>query len=178
MDRPPPVITLTTDFGLADHYVASLKGVILSTNPHAVILDVTHEVRPQRIEQAAFLLGVTLPYLPAGAIHVVVVDPGVGTERRALAISTPRGVFVGPDNGVLSAALPDEARPAPAATFEAQEAPLPAGFRAVEVRERAYMREPVSNTFHGRDIFAPAAAHLSLGAALERLGPPIERLLA
>src|SRR3990170_4989981 len=130
MDRPPPVITLTTDFGLADHYVASLKGVILSINPLAVILDVTHEVRPQRIEQAAFLLGVTLPYLPPGAIHVVVVDPGVGTERRALAVSTPRCLFVGPDNGVLSPALPGEARPTAGAGFEARETSLPAGFRA------------------------------------------------
>src|SRR3990170_2540863 len=146
MDRPPPVITLTTDFGLADHYVASLKGVILSINPLAVILDVTHEVRPQRIEEAAFLLGVTLPYLPPGAIHAAVVDPGVGTQRRALAISTPRALFVGPDNGVLSPALPEEARPAAHLGPEARPVALPAGIRAVEISERAYMREPVSHT--------------------------------
>ena len=178
MDRPPPLITLTTDFGLADQYVPSVKGVILCVNPRAVIMDVTHEVRPQRIEQAAFLLAVTLPYLPTGAIHIVVVDPGVGTERRALAIETPQGFFVGPDNGCLSAALPDEARPPADAGLEPRKVSLPSGFRAVEIRERAYMRQPVSNTFHGRDVFAPAAAHLSLGIPLEKLGPPVGSVLA
>ncbi|OGO50766.1 MAG: hypothetical protein A2148_03475 [Chloroflexi bacterium RBG_16_68_14] len=170
-----PVITLTTDFGLADPYVAAMKGVILALNPRAVIVDVSHEVRPQRLLQAAFITQSAWPFFPGDAVHVAVVDPGVGTERRALALVTPRGRFLGPDNGVLSAALPDEARPPPDQGLAL--VPLPAGYRAFAITNRRLLREPVSATFHGRDVFAPAAAHLSLGLRPEELGEPVEAML-
>lgn len=173
---PQPVITLTTDFGLADPYVASMKGVILSLNPHAVIIDVSHAVRPQRIEQGAFLLEAALPYLPPGSVHVAVVDPGVGTHRRAIALRTPSGTFVGPDNGVLSAALPDDVRSRPGET--GGRVRLPDGASGVALTDPRYHRQPVSDTFHGRDIFAPAAAHLSLGVPLSDLGEPLEDVIA
>jgi S-adenosylmethionine hydrolase len=173
-----PIITLTTDFGLADPYVAAMKGVILSHNPAATIVDITHEVRPQQVAQAAFLLAQALPYFPPGTIHVVVVDPGVGTARQALALAAPEMVLVGPDNGVLSAALPEETRrrALPGPVPKAVE--LPDGYRAVALRRRRYMRKPVSATFHGRDVFASAAAHISLGVELEALGPPVRRIRA
>jgi hypothetical protein len=168
------IVTLTTDFGLGDPYVAAMKGVLLTLNPRAVIVDVSHEVRPQQLLQAAFIAGAAWPHFPADAIHVCVVDPGVGTERRALAIETPRGVFVGPDNGVLSAALPNDARPVEGC----QAVRLPNGYRAFEITNRRYLHEPVSATFHGRDVFAPAAAHLSLGVAPEELGEAVDTVLA
>lgn len=172
-----PVITLTSDFGLQDPYVGAMKGVILAINPAAAIVDISHGVRPQAIEQAAFLLGAAWPYFPPGTIHVVVVDPGVGTERRALALRTPQGTFVGPDNGVLSAALPDPVREEASGEDKAAEVGLPSGHRAVSLSNEAYFRHPVSSTFHGRDIFTPVAAHLSLGVPLEELGQPVERIL-
>lgn len=170
------IITLTTDFGLADPYVAAMKGVILSTNPQATIVDISHDVRPQRVEQGAFVLASAWPDFPAGAIHVAVVDPGVGGQRLALALQTEEALFLGPDNGILSAALPD-------ATREQAEAggspvPLPAGTRAVALTNERFHRRPVSPTFHGRDIFAPAAAHLSLGVPLEDMGEPAGRIVA
>lgn len=173
-ESAPPIITLTTDFGLSDAYAGAMKGVLLSINPRVTIVDISHDVRPQQISQAAFLTQAAWPHFPDGAIHIAVVDPGVGTERRAVAIETPRGRFVGPDNGVLSAALPDEARRAD----EAAPVALPAGYRAFAITNAPYMREPVSATFHGRDIFAPAAAHLSLGVPIEELGEPADRIVA
>lgn len=175
MNRPP-IITLTTDFGLADPYVAVMKGVILSLNPSSVIVDITHEVRPQQVAQAAFLLAQALPYFPAGTIHVAVVDPGVGTARWALVLATPEALLVGPDNGVLSAALPEETRRQAGPGPRPGEVDLPEGYRAVAIERRRYMRNPVSATFHGRDIFAPAAAHLSLGVDLQALGPTVHRV--
>lgn len=173
---PRPVITLTTDFGLADPYVAAMKGVILTLNPQAVFLDVSHAVRPQQIRQGAFLLQTALPYLPPGAVHIAVVDPGVGTERRAIAIETAAGRFVGPDNGALSPALPDDLRER--AHDGGGTVPLPYGARAVALTDPRYQRQPVSDTFHGRDIFAPAAAHLSLGLPLSELGEPVTDVFA
>ena len=171
-----PIITLTTDFGLADSYVAEMKGVILGINPQAVIVDVSHAVRPQRLLQAVFLTQAAWPAFPTSAIHVVVVDPGVGTERRAIALVTPHERVVGPDNGVLSAGLPDAARP------PADEGPrpveLPEGYRGFTITNRRYLREPISATFHGRDVFAPAAAHLSLGVPAEELGEPVDGIVA
>lgn len=172
------IITLTTDFGLADHYVAAMKGVILSVNPDATIVDVTHEVLPQQVRQAVYLTGCAWPFFPPDAIHVAVVDPGVGTERRALVLAGPQAVYVGPDNGVLSAALPEEARPPAGSGAEAAQVPLPTGYRAFLIAERRFRREPVSATFHGRDVFAPAAAHLSLGVPPEEFGPAVDGLLA
>jgi S-adenosylmethionine hydrolase len=171
------IITLTTDFGLADHYVAAMKGVILSTNPEAIIVDVTHDVAPQQVVQAVYLTGSAWPHFPHDAIHVAVVDPGVGTHRRALLLQTPSGLHAGPDNGVLSAALPEEARRTiPGDSPE--DIALPEGYRAFQIAEPRFMRMPVSDTFHGRDIFAPAAAHLSLGVPPEDFGEAVSSMLA
>ena len=165
------IITLTSDFGLADTYVAAMKGVILSLNPDAVIVDVSHAVRPQRIEQGAFLLESARPHFPAHAVHVAIVDPGVGTARRGLALQTPLGILVGPDNGVLSSALAQEVREG--AGEGGGRVPLPQATTGVELTNPRYHRLPVSDTFHGRDVFAPAAAHLSLGVALAELGATV-----
>lgn len=173
-----PIITLTTDFGLEDPYVAAMKGVILTISPQVTIVDISHAVRPQAIAQGAFLLASAWPHFPRGSIHVGVVDPGVGTKRRALAVRTPAATFVGPDNGLLSPALPDEVREAAWGQDQAAPVRLPEGYRAVSLTNEAYFHQPVSSTFHGRDIFAPVAAHISLGVPLEDLGPPVEEMLA
>jgi S-adenosyl-L-methionine hydrolase (adenosine-forming) len=153
---PVPVITLTTDFGQADGYVAAVKGVILTICPQATLVDVSHEIRPQAVAQAAYLLLAVAPYFPPGTVHLVVVDPGVGTQRRAVAVETGRAIYVAPDNGVLSLALAgDKAR------------------AAVELTEPRYRLAEVSATFHGRDIFAPAAAHLAGGRSLTEMGPSL-----
>ena len=175
-DVARPIITLTTDFGLADSYVGEMKGVILGINAQASIVDISHAVQPQRILQAVFMTQVAWRSFPTGAIHVSIVDPGVGTDRRAIALVTPRGHFVGPDNGVLSAALPEEARPqSPGGPTTVA---VPAGCRAFTITNPQVLREPLSATFHGRDVFAPAAAHLSLGMPAETLGEPVDDLLA
>ncbi len=151
------VITLLTDFGTKDYFVPSMKGVILSINPGAVIVDITHDVPKFNVFKAAFILYSCYKYFPKGTIHVVVVDPGVGTKRRAIAIRTRNYIFIGPDNGVLMLAAEDDG--------------------IVEVREisnKEYMLGSISTTFHGRDIFAPAAAHLSLGKPFEDLGPELK----
>lgn len=177
MTLNPPIITLTTDFGVSEHYVGVMKGVILSINPRATVVDITHQVQPQRVEEGCFLLGAAWTHFPAGSIHVVVVDPGVGTERRALALATPSGFFVGPDNGVLSAALPDSARPRSLRPV-ARPVGLPEGYNAVAISNPRFLRQPLSATFHGRDVFAPVAAHLSLGAALDSFGEKLSSMLA
>lgn len=169
------IIALTTDFGLADPYVAAMKAVILAINPHTLIVDVSHQVRPQGIEQGAFLLEAVIPYFPPGTIHLAVVDPGVGSARRALALRTPVAILVGPDNGLLSAALPAHLRAQ--ASPPTSRLPLPQGFQAVSLENHRYFRHPVSATFHGRDIFAPVAAYLSLGLSLAELGPSLESML-
>jgi S-adenosylmethionine hydrolase len=171
-----PVITLTTDFGLADPYVASMKGVILSLNPQTVIVDVSHAARPQQIEQGAFLLQASLPYFPPDSIHIAVVDPGVGSQRRAIALRAASGTFIGPDNGILSAALPDDIRSR--AAEAGGRVRLPEGSSGVALTDTHYHRQPVSDTFHGRDIFASAAAHLSLGVPLSDLGQPVDDVAA
>ncbi|MFB3889045.1 MAG: S-adenosyl-l-methionine hydroxide adenosyltransferase family protein [Candidatus Bathyarchaeia archaeon] len=150
------VISLTTDFGLRDPYAVEMKAVILSICPTAVIVDVTHDVEKFNVRMGAFLLSCAAPYFPEGTIHLGVVDPGVGTQRRRIIVQTERGFFVGPDNGLLMLAA------------EAQ------GIRRVhEIRSRRLVLPHVSSTFHGRDIFAPAAAHMSNGVALEEFGPEI-----
>ena len=176
MSGAPPIITLTTDFGLQDHYLAAMKGAILTINPTARLVDVSHAIRPQAIEQAAFVLAAAWPYFPPDAIHVAVVDPAVGSGRRALALRAAGATFVGPNNGVLSAALPDDVRMA--AGDSAAPVDLPGGYRAVSLANERFFRTPVSSTFHGRDVFGPVAAHLSLGVPLEELGEPVERIIA
>lgn len=170
------LLTLTSDFGLADPYVAQMKGVVLGLNPRATLVDISHDVRPQRLLQAVFITQAAWSAFPPDALHIVVVDPGVGSSRRAIVLDTPGGRYLGPDNGVLSSALPDHARPRAEGGLAA--VALPARHRAFAITARRYMREPVSATFHGRDVFAPAAAHLSLGVAPEALGEPLDAVLA
>lgn len=169
----PPLIVLTTDFGTSDPYVGVMKGVILTINPGAAIVDLTHQVQPQNLQQASFLLGASHRFFPPGAIHVLVVDPGVGTGRRALLLTTPAAQFLAPDNGILSGVLGQHLEAPPTETCRV---PVPSGCAAFELTNPQYWRHPVSDTFHGRDIFAPAAAHLSLGVAPEDLGPPVADL--
>lgn len=149
-----PIITLTTDFGLADGYVGTMRGVILRIAPEVTLVDLSHQVPAQDIRAGAFVLYQAVPYFPPETIHVVVVDPGVGSQRRALAVRTAQGIFVAPDNGVLSYVL---------ASGEVHE--------AVSLTNPACQLPQVSTTFHGRDIFSPAAAHLANGVPLEELGP-------
>lgn len=148
------IITLTTDFGEEDSYVAEMKGVILSICPNATLVDITHYVQPQDIQNGAFVLLVASRAFPPGTVHLAVVDPGVGTERRPIAVQTDRGFYVAPDNGILSYVL-------------AEEPPQ----RAVVLSNESYYRQPVSATFHGRDIFAPAAAYIHNGVPLQAFGP-------
>lgn len=153
-------ITLTTDFGTRDAYVAAMKGTMLNLCPDVRFVDITHEISPQDVMEAAFVLREALPYFPADTVHLVVVDPGVGTDRRPVALGHGAHRFVGPDNGVfplvLERAMPDEA--------------------VVLDREAAWRTPVPSRTFHGRDIFAPVAARVAAGAALSEVGSPIERL--
>ena len=166
-----PVITLTTDFGTADTFVGEMKGVILGVNPDAAIVDLTHDVPPHDIVAGAYLLGAAYRQFPPGTIHVAVVDPGVGTARRALAVSGPNAVFVCPDNGLLSYVLEYEGGSAPdGPPLEVGEAGLPPGWVAYHLKDDRYWRRPVSATFHGRDIFASVAAYLSVGKPAAKMG--------
>ena len=153
-------MTLTTDFGLDDAYVGVMHGVILGICPEARIVDLCHHIAPQNVRQAAFVLQTAHRYFPPGTVHVVVVDPGVGSARRALAVRTRRAFFVAPDNGVLSYLLEDEP-------------PL----EQVHLTQREYWLPAISQTFHGRDIFAPVGAHLAKGVPLAALGQPAEDLV-
>ena len=174
-----PVITLTTDFGLKDGYVAAMKGVILDINPNATLIDISHSIAVQDMREAAFVLGTAYRYFPPGTIHLVVVDPGVGTGRRGLALNGSGYSFVAPDNGVLSYVLADVTRGSgPGSSLHVRPHCLPDGFQTVSLTNSEFWRPEVSGTFHGRDIFAPAAAHLSLGIPLEALGEPVSSVMA
>ena len=175
---PPPAITLLTDFGLEDVYVGVIKAVIHRLAPQSPVIDITHAVAPQDVVQGAFLLEQAWRYFPEGTVHLVVVDPGVGTSRRRLALAYQGHYFIGPDNGVLSAAMPDTARPARriGETYEAQELIVPSGVRAFAGEPSAGAK--VSATFEGRDVFAPAAAFLAGGTDITRTGRPLDRLRA
>ena len=169
------VITLTTDFGLDDGYVAAMKGAILTVNPQATLVDVAHTVEPQNIAQAAFLIGTVHRHFPQGSVHLVVVDPGVGTQRQATILATPEAAFVAPDNGCLSQVLEDTgARPCDG---DGRRAPG-TGSAAFAITNQRFFRQPVSATFHGRDVFAPVAAHLSLGRRPDEFGQPLATLQA
>ena len=157
MDRPSGIITLITDFGIQDGYVGAMKGVILGINPRARIVDISHRVNRHDLLQAALVLRNTCSYFPPGSVHLVVVDPGVGGRRKALVAETEDFVFVGPDNGVFSPALED----------------FPP-VRVVAIQKSRYILPRVSDTFHGRDIFAPVAAHCSLGVGVDEFGPEIK----
>jgi S-adenosylmethionine hydrolase len=151
-----PIITLLTDFGERDGYVGAMKGVILGIAPHVSLVDISHDIPPQDIPSAAYVLWSTYRFFPPDTIHLVVVDPGVGTERRPIAVQTRHGRFVAPDNGVLGYVLEQEEE-----------------WQAVHLTERRFWRPEISQTFHGRDIFAPTAAHLAAGVPLHEFGPAI-----
>ncbi|MBI5444961.1 MAG: SAM-dependent chlorinase/fluorinase [Deltaproteobacteria bacterium] len=154
-----PIIALTTDFGLEDAYVGIVKGVVLGLCPGATVVDVSHAVPPQDVLAGCLTLEAARPYFPPDTIHLAVVDPGVGTDRRALLAVTGHGSFLAPDNGLLSFLDAAEIR----------------DLRSVE--NPAYRLRPVSRTFHGRDVFAPAAAHLAAGAPSSSFGPPLAEMV-
>jgi S-adenosylmethionine hydrolase len=168
------IITLTTDFGLADGYVAAMKGVVLGINPEVQLVDICHSIKPQNISQAAFVLSTVYEFFPRRTIHLVVVDPGVGTERRAIILRTPEADFVAPDNGVLSYVIQQYA--ATPINVDQKQLELGPGLEAVAITKSQFWRSPVSSTFHGRDVFAPVAAHLSLGLPPADFGEVITSL--
>lgn len=152
------IVTLTTDFGLQDHYVGAMKGVILGIAPDVRLVDISHQIPPQDVMAGAWVARNAARYFPEGTVHLVVVDPGVGTRRKPVALEWGGQLFTGPDNGLFS--------------LIADQGP----YRACRLTNRSYWREQVSNTFHGRDIFAPVAAALANGVSLESLGEPVEHL--
>ncbi len=165
------VVTLTTDFGLADAYVAAMKGVVLGINPRARLVDICHCIKPRNISQAAFVLSTAWEFFPHRTIHLVVVDPGVGTDRQAVILRTPRADFVAPDNGVLSYIIQDCAAGEVVDNRQQLE-----GAEAFAITESRFWRSPVSPTFHGRDIFGPVAARLSLGTPPSAFGESVKSL--
>ncbi len=158
MDTPARVVTLLTDFGLRDHFVAAMKGVMLGVNPALRFVDISHLIPPHDIFSGAFTLAQAYRYFPYGTVHVAVVDPGVGTARKALAVSSGGHFFVAPDNGLLTYVFSHEG-----------------GFVAHEITADHYFHKPLSATFHGRDVFAPIAAWITRDVPLGKLGPPVER---
>jgi len=154
-----PVVTLLTDFGLRDHFAGVLQGAVLSVCPAARIVDISHEVTAFDILEGAFLLAQSWRYFPVGTVHVVVVDPGVGSNRRPIVVEAGGHRFVAPDNGVLSMIYSEESHV------------------VRHVSEERFFRQPVSQTFHGRDVFAPVAGHLALGVSPAEFGPAINDYL-
>lgn len=152
------IITLLTDFGTKDHYVASMKGVILRINPKCNIIDITHQISPQDIEGGALLLAHTFSYFPKGTIHLAIVDPGVGGERKPILLKTENYFFVGPDNGLF--------------TWVSEKEKVDC---VIGLTNQKYFLPHITSTFHGRDIFAPVAAHLSLGIRPEAFGKKIHK---
>lgn len=181
---PAPPIVLATDFGLADGYVGMMRGVIAGINPTAGVVDLTHGIGAQDIRHGAVILADSCSYFPHGSIFVAVVDPGVGTDRAAILLETPDYCFIAPDNGLLTlvcrrydAAFGDTDTTADGDTTDTNVA-TPAGCRAWRLTNPAYWRHPVSRTFHGRDVFAPAAAHLALGISPAAMGAPAAEIIA
>lgn len=156
MENKKRVITLLTDFGLRDHFVAAMKGVMLEINPDLAFVDISHLIPAHDIHSGAFTLAQACAFFPAGTIHVAVVDPGVGTARKALAVSAGGHFFVAPDNGILTY------------IFDREQ-----DFKAHEITADHYFRKPLSSTFHGRDIFAPVAAWISREVPLQKFGPQL-----
>jgi len=159
MQKQPPVISLLTDFGRYDSYVGTMKGVILGINPFTQIIDLCEDISPQDIFGAAYALHSAYKYFPEGTVHLCVVDPGVGSDRKIICLKTEKYVFLAPDNGVLSFII----------TQDKPEI-------IIEVTNKEYFLPKVSNTFHGRDIFAPVAAHIVNGIELEKLGNKIDKI--
>lgn len=159
MVSTPRIISLLTDFGTQDGFVGIMKGVILGINPSVSIVDLSHDVPPQNILTGALILRSAVPFFPPGTIHVAIVDPGVGSARRAIMVETATSFLIGPDNGLLSLAAPPDSVQ-----------------RVIHLTNSRYFPPLVSQTFHGRDIFAPVAAHLSRGISLEDFGPPVTNM--
>lgn len=159
--QPPAIITLTTDFGEGSRYVAAMKGVLLSINPDLRLIDISHSVPPQDIQHGAIVLAETAPFFPPHTLHIAVVDPGVGTNRRIVYAQIGEQRFIAPDNGLLS-------------RLAAAEWPS----KIVSLDEPRFWRPQVSSTFHGRDIMAPVAARLSLGLSPDELGRPLDSLVS
>jgi S-adenosylmethionine hydrolase len=155
------ILTLTTDFGTKDGFVGTLKGVIWSICPTVQIADISHEIPPQNVLSGAFTLYRAVPFFPKGSIHVAIVDPGVGTSRRPIAARIGEQTFIGPDNGLFTPMLENAERNGWAAEI-------------VHLTNKKYFLPDVSHTFHGRDIFAPVAAHLANGTPISELGPTID----
>jgi S-adenosyl-L-methionine hydrolase (adenosine-forming) len=153
------IITLLTDFGLSDPFVGIMKGVIYSIAPDVTVVDIAHNLEPYSVMEGALILEASYRYFPRHTIHVAVIDPGVGTERRVILAETERCLFLAPDNGILSFIVHHE-KPQ----------------RLVEVKNGQFFLDPVSSTFHGRDIFAPVAAHVARGTPLEEFGPSLDSL--
>jgi S-adenosylmethionine hydrolase len=152
-----PIITLLTDFGTKDHYVASMKGTILNINPRCTLIDITHHINPHHIREGAFILANAYSSFPKGTIHLSVVDPGVGSPRKPILLATESYFFVGPDNGLFTFALQREKVR-----------------KVVALKNPKYFLSHISTTFHGRDLFAPVAAYLSLGVKPEAFGPELD----
>ncbi|MGD0978218.1 MAG: SAM-dependent chlorinase/fluorinase [Candidatus Bathyarchaeia archaeon] len=157
-----PLVTLTTDFGLRDSYVAEMKAVILSISPKTTVVDISHHIDKFNVRMGAYVLASASPRFPEGTVHVAVVDPGVGTRRRPIIVQTDKGFFVGPDNGVLALAVKN----------------IGGKTRVYSITNSEFMLPKVSSTFHGRDIFAPAAAHLVKGIRPAEFGPEIHQMLS
>ena len=151
-----PIITLLTDFGVEDAYVGMMKGVVLSINPSAVIIDITHHIEPQNLIQPAYIINSYYRYFPENTVHIIVIDPGVGSDRSIIAVKMMEHVFLAPNNGVLTL-LMDEGK------VDA----------LVRVENQRFFLKSVSRTFHGRDIFAPVAAYISKGIDIKKLGPSL-----
>lgn len=159
MKKERGIITLLTDFGTEDSYVSAMKGVILSINPDATIIDISHQIPPQDITAGAFVLSQSAPFFPKGTVHIAVVDPGVGGKRKPILIETDKYFFVGPDNGIFSLALQNERIR-----------------RKIHLTNKDYFLGYISSTFHGRDIFSSVAAYLSLGIDPAVLGKKIKEI--
>ncbi|MFU8796173.1 MAG: SAM hydrolase/SAM-dependent halogenase family protein [Dehalococcoidia bacterium] len=173
------IITLTTDFGYDDAYVASVKGAILSVNPEASIVDVTHSIQPQNILQAAFILYAAYRCFPKQTIHVAIVDPGVGSDREGIILKTPSALFVAPDNGLLSYVVDDLVpleTPLTQPAGKLTRVIMKKGLEVVAISDPRFWRRPVSPTFHGRDVFAPVAGGLSLDIAMYEFGTKVDSL--
>jgi S-adenosylmethionine hydrolase len=157
MAKSPRIVTLLSDFGLRDHYVSAMKGVMLSLNPDLTFVDISHLIPPHDIHSGAFVLGQAYPCFPAGTIHIAIVDPGVGTARKAIVVYAGAQVFVGPDNGIFTW------------IYDREETST-----TYEITADHYFRKPVSSTFHGRDVFAPVAGWISRDIPLSQIGPVCE----
>lgn len=158
--KAPAIVTLTTDFGISDHYVGAMKGVLLSRSPHSRIVDISHEIPPFSIAAGAYTISQSAPYFPAGTVHVIVVDPGVGTARKPILLEALGQLFIAPDNGVLSLICEKESE-----------------ITAREITNRDLWMPSPSNTFHGRDIFAPVAGSLAARTARpDEVGPALKEI--